>query len=166
VTDLAAKEPKRLQCRLAADQAAIGTTATPVTSLAQSLAAATHYRFHAVIMYLCAVTTATLAARMAYSGTLGTNASGESLYKVYGSSGVPTVWAAAAKETTQIVSAAIITATGGPGASGSATVPCMIEIEGDIFTGTAGTLTVNPVSSAAAGIAPQADSHLECWVMT
>lgn len=95
----------------------------------------------------------------------GTNASGESLYKVYGSNGVPTVWAAAAKETTQIVSAAIVTATGGPGASGSATVPCLLEIEGDIFTGTAGSLTIQLVSSAAAGIAPQADSHLEAWVM-
>lgn len=155
-------EPPDLRTVLTADLAAIGTTAGGAGIYAGlPLEAGKRYRFRGQCLYTVASGTALAAFRAVYSGTLGTAANGNSQCSFYGTSGNPTVWAAASRQNIVPVNGTIPTTTGGIGATGAAGTIAAVDFEGEIFTATAGTLQINAIASVASGFIPKAGSWLE-----
>jgi len=151
-----------------ADQV-IGTGAAALTlgGVALALAAASKYRFQGQVLYENGTTTARHSLRITYSGTLGAVATHESYFKAHGTAGAPAAFAATYLCLSRYVNGVIIAAAAGFGNIGAtAGIPASIEIFGFIFTGTAGNLGIEMISSAVGGLNVQAGSRIDVWDVT
>jgi hypothetical protein len=144
----------------------ISTAAAVVTGTTVALAGSKKYYYRFMAFYRNGVSAAVHSARVTYSGTLSSAAAMESAFRVRGTSGVPSVWAATFKQTHALVNAAMVTSTGGFGAIGGTTARAMFEVEGVIYTNAAGNIAIECISGSANGLVLEAGWLFEVYELT